>query len=356
MRHAPLKPTPWGQSYRIAFFGLYGTALLAALAWLFSCVHEVTADSRAVVFHFGNPTRVVNAGLLLAWPHPVDSVELVPAAERILEHDVLVLQRARQLEQVNNWERSGDAGAGAGYLLTGDAGVVQLDVRVFWRVSDPVRFALQRSHIAPLIDRLAERAATVVCAGRDLDTILVARPEMLQNDQHAAEERSRLRSDFKQALTQSLARMAAEGNDPGITIERIDIASSLPNNAVTAFNAVLTASQQADQAIAAAHTDATLRAQLAQQQVDRALQQAQASREETLARANIDTQTIQQLAQAQRDGKDGGLLQRLWRDRVSRILAQAGQVITVAPGEDSHLILQGPTSQPLPSVASEKKP
>lgn len=356
MKAVPLRRSPWGQSWRIAFFGLYAASLLAALTWLFSCIHQVDPQSRAVVFHFGNPTRIVGAGLLLAWPHPIDSVELIPAPERILEHDVQVLQRARQLEQVNNWERSGDAGAGAGYLLTGDAGVVQLDVRVFWRVSDPVRFALQRDHIDPLIDRLSERAATVVCAGRDLDTILVARPEMLQSDQHTAEARSRLRNDFKQTLLQSLARMAAEGNDPGITIERVDIASSLPDNAVAAFNAVLTASQQADQAIASARTDATLRAQQAQQQADRVIQQAEASREETLAKANIDTQSIQQLSQAQRDGQDGGLLQRLWRERVSKILAQAGQVITVAPGEDSRLILQGPTAQPVSSAASEKKP
>lgn len=356
MRPVPLSRTPWGQSYRIAFFALYATALFAAGTWLFSCIHQVAADSRAVVFQFGKATRVVNAGLLLAWPHPIDRVELVPAAERILERDVLIMRRNQQLEQVNSWERDGDAGAGAGYLLTGDAGVVQLDVRIFWRVSDPVRFALQQPHINPLIDRLTERATAIVCAGRDLDTILVARPEMLQNDQHAAEERTRLRGDFKQALLQSLADMSASGNDPGITIERVDISSSLPTNAVAAFNAVLTASQQADQAIAAARTDATLRMQQAQQQADRVLQQAQASREETLAKARVDTQTILQLAQAQHDGKDGGLLQRLWRDKITRILAQAGQVITVAPGDDSRLILQGLAAQPTPPPASEKKP
>lgn len=344
----PLRRTPWGQSYRIAFFALYATAIGAAASWLFSCVHQIAPDSRAVVFQFGKATRVENAGLLLAWPRPINTVEQVPAAERILEHDVLVLRRRQQLEHVSNWDRDSDAGAGAGYLLTGDAGVVQLDVRVFWRVSNPIRFALQQPHIAPLIDRLSERAASVICAGRDLDSILVARPETLQNDQHAAEERIRLRGDFKQALSQSLAQMAASGNDPGIVIERVDIASSLPDNAVAAFNAVLTASQQAEQTIAAARTAATLRMQQAQQEADRLLEQAQASRQEMLAKANVETQTILQLAQTLREGKDGGLLQRLWRDKVNHILAQAGQVITVAPGDDSRLILQGlPATSPV---------
>jgi hypothetical protein len=36
-----------------------------------------------------------------------------------------------------------DALAGSGYLLTGDAGVVQLDVRVFYKVTEPYAFVLQ---------------------------------------------------------------------------------------------------------------------------------------------------------------------------------------------------------------------
>ncbi|WP_276851369.1 protease modulator HflK [Enterobacter oligotrophicus] len=356
MMQPPLKRTPWGQSYRIAFFALYGAAIIAACAWLFSSIYQVAPDSRAIVYRFGQPVRVENAGLLFAWPYPIERVERVPGEERILERDVQALQRSQQLDQINSWERDGDAGAGAGYLLTGDAGVVQLNVRVFWRVSDPVRYALQRPHIDPLIDRLTEHAAAVVCVGRDLDSILVTRPETLQNDRHAAQERLQLRSDFRKAMTQSLTLLAAGGNDPGIRIERVDITSSLPQNAVAAFNAVLAAGQQAEQAVASARTAAALRTQQAQQQADRTLQHAEARRQEILAQASVDTRTIMQLAQARREGADGGLLKRLWREKVTAILAQAGQVITVAPGDDSRLILQGLPAQSATPTVSEKKP
>lgn len=356
MRTTTSARSPWGQSYRIAFFTLYGAAILAAGAWLFSSIHEIAPDSRAVVFHFGNPTRVENAGLLFAWPQPIDRVEQVPGAERVIERDVRALQRSVQLESVNSWELDSDAGAGAGYLLTGDAGVVQLNVRVFYRVSDPIRYALQRPHIDPLLDRLTQRAAAVVCVGRDLDTILVARPEARQNDARAAEERIRLRSDFKQAMAHSLAQLAASGNDPGITIERVDIASSLPVNAVAAFDAVLTASQQAEQAIASARNDASLRMQKAQQQADRTLQQAQASGEEKVAKAHVDTQAIFALAQARKEGMDGGMLQRIWREKITALMAKAGQVTTIAPGQDSQLILQSEPTAVTSSSASERKP
>lgn len=342
MNRKPVTTTPWGQSYRIAFFGLYGATLLAALAWLFSSVHQITPDSQAVVFRFGKPVAVESSGVLFAWPKPVDNVEIIPGPARIMQHDVLPLQRAEQLRQLPADMYASDAGAGAGYQLTGDAGVVQLNMQVFYRIDNPLRYVLQRPHIDALIDRIALRASTLVCAGRDLDTVLVARPEALQNDTHAAQERSRLRSDLKQMMERDLQQLSGSDNDPGIVIERVDVSSALPDGAVDAFNSVLTASQQAEKNVAQAQNSATLRMQKAQQQADRVIQQAQAGSSEMHARAEVATQTITKLAEARASGSDAGLLQRLWRERVSAILSRAGEVITVAPENKSRLVLPGP--------------
>lgn len=345
MRKQSIGNTPWGQSYRIAFFALYGATLLAAAAWLFSSVHQITPDTQAVVFRFGKPLTVEHSGVLFAWPKPVDRVEVIPGPARILQHDILPLQRTEQLKQLTDEQHDTDAGAGAGYLLTGDAGVVQLNMQVFYRISDPLRYVLQRDHIDALIDRLAQRAATLVSAGRDLDTILVARPETMQNDSHAAQERSRLRSDLKQRMESDIQRLAAGANNPGITIERIDVSSALPDSAVEAFNSVLTASQQAERDVAQAQNDATLRLQKAQQQADRVIQQAEAASSETRAQAEVATQTITKLAQARATGSDAGMLQRIWRERITAVLSHAGEVITVNPEDNGRLILPGPTQQ-----------
>ncbi|MFS2223211.1 protease modulator HflK [Pantoea sp. B65] len=345
MRKQSLALSPWGQSYRIAFFGLYAATLLAALAWVVSSFHQVTPDTQAIVFRFGKPVKVESSGMLFAWPNPVDRVEIIPGPARILQQDVLPLQRREQQKLLTGDQYSRDAGAGAGYLLTGDAGIVQLNIQVFYRISSPLNYVLQKQHIAPLIDRLAQRAATLVSAGRDLDTILVARPEMLQNDSHAAQERSRLRSDLKQIMSQDLQKLKGDGNDPGITIKRIDIASSLPDSAVDAFNAVLTASQKAEQTIAQAQKDATLRLQKAQQQSDGVIQQAQADGQEMRAQAEVATQTMTKLAQARATGTDAGMLSRLWQENITKILSHAGQVITVSPTDKGKLILPGPAPQ-----------
>ena len=134
---------------------------------------------------------------LLAWPQPFEQVILLPAADRVIERRVESLLRsgaANQADRVASFATpTSDALAGSGYLLTGDAGVVQLDVRVFYKVTEPYAFVLQGGHVLPALDRLVTRSAVALTAARDLDTILVARPELIGADSQAAERRERLR-------------------------------------------------------------------------------------------------------------------------------------------------------------------
>jgi len=242
--------SPWIQAGRLTFLALYAVTVLAALAWAFSNVRQIDPQNRAVVLHFGALDRIQNAGLLLAWPQPFEQVVLLPAADRVIERRVENLLRsdaATQADRVASFATPlSDALAGSGYLLTGDAGVVQLDVRVFYKVTEPYAFVLQGEHVLPALDRLVTRSAVALTAARDLDTILVARPELIGTDNGAAERRERLRADLVQGINKRLAELAATGLGLGIEVTRVDVQSSLPGPAVNAFNAVLTASQQAD--------------------------------------------------------------------------------------------------------------
>jgi regulator of protease activity HflC (stomatin/prohibitin superfamily) len=200
---------------------------------------------------------------------------------------------------------------------------------------------LQGDHVLPALDRLVNRSAVALTAARDLDTILVARPELVGADSQAAERRERLRGDLVRGINQRLKELDSTGVGLGIEAARVDVQSSLPAAAVNAFNAVLTASQQAEQAVANARTDAAKLNQSANQQADRTVQVAHAQGSERQAKAQTDTATIAGLAQAIQDKSDPGLLQRIYRERVPKILGQAGSVTTVDPHDDSHLIIQG---------------
>ncbi len=167
--------SPWLQAGRLAFLALFGVTLLAALAWVFSNVRQIGPENRAVVLRLGALERLAGPGLLLAWPQPLEQVLLLPSAEQVIERRVEGLLRSEQARRADlDVSLSSDALAGSGYLLTGDAGVVQLDVRVFYKVDDPYAYVLQGAHVLPALDRLVARNAVQVCAARDLDTILVA--------------------------------------------------------------------------------------------------------------------------------------------------------------------------------------
>ncbi|WP_416771110.1 protease modulator HflK [Pseudomonas sp. RHF3.3-3] len=337
--------SPWLQAGRLAFLGLYAVTVLAALAWAFSNVRQIDPQERAVVLRLGALERIQNAGLLLAWPRPFEQVVILPAADRVIERRVEGLLRSDAALQADRQATLAtpinDALAGSGYLLTGDAGVVQLDVRVFYKVTDPYAFVLQAGHVLPALDRIVTRSAVALTAARDLDTILVARPELIGSDSQAAERRERLRGDLLQGVNRRLAELAASGQGIGVEVARVDVQSSLPGPAVNAFNAVLTASQQADKAVANARNEAAKLGQSATQEADRLVQVAKAQASERLARAQADTATVASLGKAQQDGSDPGLLLRLYRERMPKILQQAGSVTTVDPRDDSRLIIQG---------------
>lgn len=341
----PVVNSPWLQASRLAFLGLYVVTLLAALGWAVSNVRQIDPQNRAVVFRFGELDRVQNAGLLLAWPQPFEQVVLLPSADRVIERHVETLLRsptALAADKVTSFATPmSDALAGSGYLLTGDAGVVQLDVTAYYRVTDPRAYVLQGEHVLPALDRLVNRSAVSLTAARDLDTILVARPELVGSDSQSAERRERLRGDLVQGINARLSDLTQTGAGLGVEIVRVDVQSSLPAAAVNAFNAVLTASQQADQAVANARTDAEKLNQTANQQADRTLQVAHAQASERLAKAQTDTATVTGLAQSIQNRSDPGLLLRIYRERVPGILRQAGSVTTVDPHDDSRLIIQG---------------
>ena len=160
--------SPWQQAGRLAFLGLYAVTVFAAVAWGFSNVRQIDPQNRAVVLRMGALDRIQNAGLLWAWPKPFEQVVIVPAADRVSERRIENLLRsdvALQADRKASFATPvSDALAGSGYLLTGDAGVVQLDVRVFYNVTEPYAFVLQGEHVLPALDRLVTRSAVALSA------------------------------------------------------------------------------------------------------------------------------------------------------------------------------------------------
>ncbi|ANB76952.1 SPFH domain-containing protein [Paraburkholderia phytofirmans] len=375
---------PGAQAVRLSFWFVAALVVLAACAWAGSNIRRIPPDSRAVVLRFGKFVRTQEAGLLIAWPRPFESTLLVPGSARVLEQRIQSLERdprARAADMklpeapplVQGQSDTGavigpqdtppgpplaqdnvagpdnppagvqlpDALAGSGYVLTGDNGVLQLRATLYYRVVNPYAYVLQKDQLAAALERIVSASAVDVVAQRDLDAILVARPELLSADQQVAVKRERLRGDLAQEIERHLRQLDAQHAGLGVEVARVDVEVAFPAAAVSAFNSVLTSLQVAERSMAEARTSAEKIRQDAQQDADRIVQNAQANAVERVATAQAKTMTIQQLEVPLRTNSDPGLLARVYRDRVQSVLSKAGNVTTVGPHDTSNLILPG---------------
>src|SRR6185312_4231405 len=80
----PPPPGPIAQSVAIGFRVVYVAGLLLLAIWLMSNIRTIPSDSQAVVLRFGRIVRAQEAGLLVAWPRPIERVEVLPGPERQL--------------------------------------------------------------------------------------------------------------------------------------------------------------------------------------------------------------------------------------------------------------------------------
>lgn len=338
---------------RTGFRIIFAAMLLLAIGWMVGNLRQVPADSRAVVQRFGQVERVQDAGLVLAWPSPIERVTLLPAWDYQLSLKVVPIANSgptsetdfmvHQPDDVVSLRRQKDAQNGQ-YFLTGDGSVVQFDATLHYRITDPGAYVLAQDHVAAALQRLYRASALTIAAAHDLDDFLVARPEEVdaQADANGAGHRQALRDAMVMEINRRLASLRDEGGNLGVEITRIDLVALLPPLAKAAFNDVLTATQVADQTEAAARTDAERTLQEAQRARDAKLAEAVAAADEQQRLAATETADIgvlhAQITQANRDSQ----LSQYYRDRIGTILGKAGQVTAVDASHGQLVILPGP--------------
>ena len=154
---------PLAGSVRLGFLMLYAMVFLLAAGWLTTNLRQVPPDSRAVVFRFGRVDRVQEAGLLLAWPTPIEQVRLLPAADRQIEYKVPAQQTGFQSDETDMQlepnddviHLQGDRDLNnSAYLMTGDGNVVSLDATLFFTILDPTAYLLVEDHVRPALQRI----------------------------------------------------------------------------------------------------------------------------------------------------------------------------------------------------------
>jgi regulator of protease activity HflC (stomatin/prohibitin superfamily) len=361
----PAMRGPLASSVWLGFVMLYAAVLLLGVGWASSNWRQVPPDSRAVVLRFGRVNRVQESGLLLAWPRPIEQVRLLPALDRQIEYKVVQQNTGFQSDETDMQlapnddviHLQGDRDLNnANYLLTGDGNVVSLDATVFFTITDPAAYLLAEDHVRPALNRLYLASAVALAASRSLDDFLVARPDQdmttpvgtapasgtAEAVATLAARRQALRGDLVAAINRRLQALRRSGMDLGISVGRVDVVALLPPVAKTAFDAVLTATQIADQEAAAARTDAARMTQEADREHDRLLTEASAAAEERLRTASADTARIDALAAQETPANRDALLTHAYQAQIATILRHAGEVTAVDTRGGQQLVLPGP--------------
>jgi regulator of protease activity HflC (stomatin/prohibitin superfamily) len=373
---------PLAGSVRLGFVLLYVAVILLGLGWASGNLRQVPPDSRAVVMRFGGVNRVQAAGLLLAWPAPIEQVRLLPASNRQIEFHIVPPETGFQSDETDMQlapnddviHMQGDRDLNnAAYLLTGDGNVVSLDATLFYTITDPAAYLLAEAHVLPALRRAYLAAAVALAASHDLDDFLVARPDQelanapaqgwgvqggsaqggsaqggsaqggsAQGAAELATRRQALRGELVLAINRRLDALRADGMALGVTVARVDLVALLPPIAKAAFDGVLTAVQIADQTAAAARTDAARTLQQADRERDRLLTEASAAAAERVRGATADTARVDALGAQETPANRGTLLSHAYQEQIAAILQRAGEVTAVDMRGGQQLILPGP--------------
>jgi regulator of protease activity HflC (stomatin/prohibitin superfamily) len=340
----------WAQAIALSFKFLFLVVAILGLGWLVSNCRIVSPDDRAIVIRLGTVVREVGAGLLIAAPKPFETVMILPSADRQLAFDIQSYGAAAPAETTtppaeatpvdetapppepagSNESRVDTEGLDPlrdiGLLLTGDMSLVYYNATLFYRITDPQAYVLTGRHFAPALERVFQTSAVSVTASRDIDTILVARPEA-QGGDGSGPTRESLRADLVAAVNTKLEDLAARGASLGIVVNRVDLVPTVPAGAKTAFDFVLTAVQKAERSANDARTVAQRTMQGSERAFDRMKSEAEARAQEAVSRANAQTAPVYALTEGSGGGGDiGG---QVFRERVGSLLNAAGRVYTV---------------------------
>ncbi|MFI5011242.1 MAG: SPFH domain-containing protein [Hyphomicrobiales bacterium] len=331
----------WAQSLQIVFRVVFIGMLALAALWCISNIRQIPAQSRAVVLRFGEFDRVKDAGLLIAWPRPIEQVTIIPARDTQIR-----LSSANDPRPApnNNLGLRNDAAArsNSDFFLTGDGGVVHLDAHIYYQITDPRAYVLAAMHVEPALFRIYESSAVSLIASRELDDIMVARPERpAEEASRAAGKRQQLHLDLLTAMNRRLAELADRKAGLGVEISRIDLSAALRSRAAEAYNDVLTSIQGADQRIAEARTGAERSDQQAAQRHDQIIVGARAAAAERLSQATSQTAEVAALAEEMKTSSREALLTQVFNERIGPIMKKVGQVTAIDPRNATRLVIPG---------------
>lgn len=269
--------------------------LLALGLWLvFNCFVLITEQQRGVVLRFGEVARVLQPGPHLKLPWPVETVTKVHAtAIKTFSTSVPVLTR--------------------------DENIVQVDINVQYRVSDPQQYLFGTRDADAMLQQAALSTVREQVGRSTLDTVLGARGAL------AVSARDQLQASLDAYRT-------------GLVVTEMNLPNARPPEEVKpAFDDVNSAQQDQDRLISEAQAYAAQVVPEARGQAARVRTTAEGYKAAAVAQAQGNADRFSMLVEEYQDAPEV-TRKRLWLETVEEVLAGNRKIV----GGDSRQLIYVP--------------
>jgi membrane protease subunit HflK len=279
------------------------------LGWLSTCFTSVPAGSRAVRMFLGRYQPVALApGLHITWPWPIEQLEIVET-ETIRQ---ISLGFDKDLSGPVLWNEPHFEGEKN--LLVGDGeSLLTIDVPIFYRISDPVRYLETTTDAEQALLALADRKLIQVAGSRDSFQIMT-------------EQRAEIARQLRESLQQEVNQLRL-----GLEIVFVGLKDVHPPvDVAPAYQAVVSAQEEKERAIDLARASRVRVLPDAQAQANRIRVREDASYRQRVATAQGATARFSAIIAADRENS-AVFRFRLKLDVIEQVLGKANKTILAVP-------------------------
>ena len=266
--------------------GMFSILIVAVILWVgWDSVHIVDQAERGVVLRFGKYNRILDPGINLTLPRPIEAMYPVNVSE------------VRSVDD-------------RGQMLTEDENLVELNFTIQYRVLDPQLFLFKVRDPEPTLQAAAESALRESLGTRDLDTIL------------AGAGREKVAVDTRQVLQETL-----DLYQTGIQVTEFNLRDvTVPSQVREAFSDVNKAREDRQRFIEEARVHANSVVPEARGSASRVVQEAEGYREATIAVAEGEAERFNLLLEQYRLAPEI-TRKRLYLQAMESVLGRSSKVL-----------------------------
>jgi membrane protease subunit HflK len=283
--------------------GILIAVFAVVVLWLATGFYRVQPGEVGVELVFGRFVGQTQPGLDYNWPYPIGSVE-TPDVLRVRE--ITVGLRETEAARGNTAARDVPEES---LMLTGDENIVDVDFKVFWRISNAPDFLFNIQNPEGTVKAVAEGAMREVVGRNNIQRILTDQRERVQID------------------VQTLMQQVLDGYGAGVEITQVQMLTvDPPQQVIDAFRDVQAARADQERVQNEAQAYANRVIPEARGEAARILESAAAYRDRTIAEARGQADRFLKIYEQYAESPDI-TRERIYLETMEQVLGKTDKII-----------------------------